>query len=101
MGLWRTRCSFNCGCHGDIDLSQRGMQVEIRSHIARCLRDYPNGGEGVITLAGVEHCFAYVVEDDVVDTVIGRPTLSSRLSTRVGKTCKKGSLRCRVRTTTD
>ena len=36
-------------CHGDIDLSQPGMQVEIRSHIARCLRDYPNGGEGVIT----------------------------------------------------
>src|SRR3954467_8244621 len=60
-------------CHGDIDLSQPGMQVEIRSHIARCLREYPNGGEGVITLAGVEHCFAYVVEDDVVDTVIGPP----------------------------
>ena len=39
-------------CHGDIDLSQPGMQVEIRSHIARCLRDYPQGGEGVITLAG-------------------------------------------------
>ena len=36
-------------CHGDIDLSQPGMQVEIRSHIARCLRDYPNGSEGVIT----------------------------------------------------
>ena len=33
-------------CHSDIDLSQPGMQVEIRSHIARCLRDYPNGGEG-------------------------------------------------------
>ena len=36
-------------CRGDIDLSQPGMQVEIRGHIARCLRDYPNGGEGVIT----------------------------------------------------
>ena len=60
-------------CHGDIDLSQPGMQVEIRSHIARCLRDYPNGGEGVITLAGVEHCFMYVVQNDVVDTVIGPP----------------------------
>src|SRR4249920_1916200 len=35
-------------CHGDIDLSQPGMQVEIRSHIARCLRDYANGGEGVL-----------------------------------------------------
>jgi hypothetical protein len=46
---------------------------EIRSHIARCLRDYPNGGEGVITLAGVEHCFMYVVQNDVVDTVIGPP----------------------------
>jgi hypothetical protein len=45
----------------------------IRSHIARCLRDYPHGGEGVITLAGVEHCFMYVVHDDVVDTLIGPP----------------------------
>ena len=67
-------------CHGDIDLSQPGMQVEIRSHIARCLRDYPNGGEGVITLAGVEHCFMYVVQNDVVDSVLagnaknGKPT---------------------------
>jgi hypothetical protein len=60
-------------CHGDIDLSQPGMQVEIRSHIARCLRDYPNGGEGVITLAGVEYCFMYIVQNDVVDTVIGPP----------------------------
>jgi hypothetical protein len=32
----------------DIDLSQPAMQVEIRNHIARCLRDYPYGGEGVI-----------------------------------------------------
>jgi hypothetical protein len=59
--------------HSDIDLSQPAMQVEIRSHIARCLRDYPQGGEGVITLAGVEYCFMYVVQDDVVDTVIGPP----------------------------
>jgi hypothetical protein len=60
-------------CHSDIDLNQPGMQVEIRGHIVRSLRDYPNGGEGVITLAGVEHCFMYVVQDDVVDTVIGPP----------------------------
>src|SRR4029453_17924566 len=39
-------------CHSDIDLSHPAMQVEIRSHIARCLRDYPHGGEGVITLGG-------------------------------------------------
>jgi hypothetical protein len=57
----------------DIDLSQPAMQVEIRNHIARCLRDYPHGGEGVITLAGVEHCFMYAVQNDVVDTVIGPP----------------------------
>jgi hypothetical protein len=57
-------------CHGP---RQLGMQVEVRSHIARCLRDYPNGSEGVITLAGVEHCFMYVVQNDVVDTVIGPP----------------------------
>jgi hypothetical protein len=60
-------------CHSDIDLSQHGMQAEIRSHVARCLRDYPNGREGVITLAGVEYCFMYVVQNDVVDTVIGPP----------------------------
>jgi hypothetical protein len=55
----------------DIDLSQPAMQVKIRNHIARCLRDFPHGGEGV--LGGVEHCFAYTVHDDVVDTVIGPP----------------------------
>ena len=57
----------------DIDLSQPAMQVEIRNHIARCLRDHPHDCEGVITLAGVEHCFMYVVHDDLVDTVIGPP----------------------------
>src|SRR5262249_24641747 len=58
----------------DIDLSQPAMQVEIRNHIARCLRDYPHGCEAVVILAGVEHCFMYVVnDDDVVDTVIGPP----------------------------
>ena len=57
----------------DIDLSQPEMQVEIRNHIARCLRDFPHGGEGVITLGGVEHCFAHTVHGDVVDTVIGPP----------------------------
>jgi hypothetical protein len=60
-------------CHSDIDLSLPGMQAEIRSHIARWLRDYPTRGEGVITLAGVEYCFMYVVQNDVVDTVIGPP----------------------------
>ncbi len=34
---------------------------------------YPTGGEGVITLSGVEYCFMYVVQNDVVDTVIGPP----------------------------
>ena len=57
----------------DNDLSQPALQVEIRNHIARCLRDHPDGDEGVITLAGVEHCFMYVVHDNVVDTVIGPP----------------------------
>jgi hypothetical protein len=63
----------------DIDLSQPAMQVEIRNHIARCLREYPHGCEGVITLAGVEHCFAYTVHDDVVDTVIGPPEYVERV----------------------
>ena len=57
----------------DVDLSQPAMQVEVRNHIARCLRDYPHGDEGVITLAGVEHRFTYVVHDDVVDADIGPP----------------------------
>jgi hypothetical protein len=57
----------------DVDLSQPAMQVEIRNHIVRCLRDHPHGDEGVITLAGVDHRFMYVVHDDVVDTVIGPP----------------------------
>jgi hypothetical protein len=57
----------------DVDLSEPAMQVEIRNHIARCLREHPQGDEGVITLAGVEHRFMYVVHDDVVDTVIGPP----------------------------
>src|SRR5204862_8204342 len=57
----------------DIDLSQPAMQVQIRNHIARYLRDFPESGEGVISLAGVEHCFVYTVQDDVVDTVIGPP----------------------------
>ena len=57
----------------DVDLGQPAMQVEIRNHIARCLRGHPHGDDGVITLAGVEHHFMYVVHDDVVDTVIGPP----------------------------
>jgi hypothetical protein len=57
----------------DIDLNQPAVQVEIRNHIARCLRDYPGSCDGVITLDGVEYYFMYVVHDDVVDTVIGPP----------------------------
>jgi len=30
----------------DIDLRQPAMQVEIRNHIARCLRDHPDGDGG-------------------------------------------------------
>jgi hypothetical protein len=63
----------------DIDLSQPAMLVQIRSHIARYLRDFPESGEGVITLAGVEHCFVYTVQDDVVDTVIGPPDYIEQL----------------------
>ena len=43
----------------------------------------------------------YVVQNDLVDTVIGPPDYIDMSSTRVGKTCKKRSLRCRVRTTTE
>ena len=48
-GIMEDAMRLQLRCHGDIDVSIPGMQVEIRSHIARCLRDYPNGGEGVIT----------------------------------------------------
>jgi hypothetical protein len=48
------------------------IQVQIR-HIARYLARLPQSGEGVITLGGVEHCFMYIVQDDVVETVIGPP----------------------------
>jgi hypothetical protein len=64
----------------DIDLSQPAMQVQIRSHIARYLRDFPQSGEGVITLGGVEHCFMYIVQDDVVETVIAARRRDSQSS---------------------
>ena len=86
-------------CHGDIDLSQPGMQVKVRSH-ARCLREYPNGGEGVITLAGIEHCFMYVVQNDVVDTVIGPPDYIEQVF-NAGRQDMQGSLRCRLRIATE
>lgn len=71
----------------DIDLSQPAVQAEIRNHIARCLRDYPHGAEGVITVGGVEHCFVYTVHDDVVDTVIGPPDyIEQVLNERRGNT---------------
>jgi hypothetical protein len=57
----------------DIDLSEPALQVQIRNHIARYLRNFPQSGEGVITLGGVEYCFVYTVQGDVVDTVIGSP----------------------------
>jgi hypothetical protein len=68
-----------------IDLSQPAMQVQIRSHIARYLRDFPQSGEGVITLAGVEHCFVYTVHDDVVDTVIGPPDYIEQILSGLGR----------------
>jgi hypothetical protein len=70
----------------DVDLSQPGMQVEIRNHIARCLRNHPHGDEGVLTLAGVEHCFKFVVKDDVVDTVIGPPDYIEEFVNERGQT---------------
>jgi hypothetical protein len=41
--------------------------------IGRRRSAFPEGAEGVITLAGVEHCFVYMVRGDVVDAVIGPP----------------------------
>src|SRR3954453_10842867 len=59
----------------DIDLSQPCMQVEIRSHILRCLRHSPQSAEGVIILAGVEHWFSYTVQDDWSIPSLGRATM--------------------------
>jgi hypothetical protein len=69
----------------DIDLSQPSMQVEIRSHILRCLRHSPQSAEGVIILAGVEHWFSYTVQDDVVDTVVGPPDYVEECSMSTGE----------------
>src|SRR5262249_5264650 len=74
----------------DVDLSQPAIQVEIRNHIARCLRDYPGGDEGVITLAGVEHCFMYVVHEDVVDAVIGPPDYIEQVANERRQTAHEG-----------
>jgi hypothetical protein len=71
--------------HSDLDLSQPAMQVEIRSHIARCLRDYPQGGEGVITIGGVEHRLMYTVHDDLVDAVIGPPDYIEQVINEQGR----------------
>jgi hypothetical protein len=88
-------------CHSDIDLGQPGTQVQVRSHIARCLRDYPNGGEGVITLAGVEYCFMYVVQNDVVDTVIGPPDYIEQVFNERRHNTYEASPRSHAQTTTE
>src|SRR5262245_62998611 len=85
----------------DLDLSQPAMQVEIRNHIARYLRDYPDGDEGMITLAGVEHCFMYVVHDDVVDTVIGPREYIEQVANERRQTAMKREPRWRARNTTN
>ena len=43
-----TGCVMRLELHyrSDIDLSQSATQVEVRNHIARCLRDYPDGVRG-------------------------------------------------------
>src|SRR5262245_2469585 len=74
----------------DVDLSQPAMQVEIRNHIARCLRNHPGGDEGVITLAGVEHRFMHVVRDDVVDAVIGPPDYIEQVANECRQTAHEG-----------
>ena len=82
----------------DLDLTQPAMQVEIlAADIARCLRDYPHGGEGVITLGGVKHCFMYVVQDDVVDAVHRAARLYRAGPQRASaKTGMKRATRCRL-----
>ena len=54
----------------------------------------------MITLGGVEHCFAYVVEDDVVDTVIGPPDYIEQVLNERRQNPEKRGRRCRARTTT-
>ena len=45
-GIMEDAMRLQLRCHGDIDLSQPGMQVENRSHIERCLRDSPQRRRG-------------------------------------------------------
>jgi hypothetical protein len=54
----------------------------------------------VITLAGVEHCFMYVVHDDVVDADIGPADYIEQVVNERRLTAMKRDPRCRARSTT-
>src|SRR5215472_2809139 len=62
--LWppysRDRGDVGIGFGSNVDLDRPVIQTEIRRHIVRCLRDFPRGGEGAISLGGVEHHFTMV-----------------------------------------
>ena len=53
-----------------IDLTQPEFQAELRRVIENSLRDFPQCADGVITLGGVEHHFAYRVHGDVVEAFV-------------------------------
>jgi hypothetical protein len=64
---------LNCATAAISTSANPRCKLRFAATFLRCLRDFPQGGEGVISLGGVEHCFMYIVHDDVVDTVIGPP----------------------------
>jgi hypothetical protein len=61
-----------------VDVASRSMQVRFATTSHGVCASSLTAARGVITLAGAEHCFMYVVHDNVVDTVIGRDTQTLR-----------------------
>ena len=57
-------------CRSPVDLTQPEFQAELRRVIENSLRDFPQCADGVITLGGVEHHFAYRVHGDVVEAFV-------------------------------
>jgi hypothetical protein len=64
-----------------VDLGQPAMQAELRHLIENNLCGFPVGGEGVITLGGVEHHFTYMVEGEVVKMFVQPRDIAEALLT--------------------
>ena len=72
---------LNIRYRSSVDLGQPAMQTELRHLIESSLCAFPVGGEGVITLGGVEHHFTYMVRDDVVEMFVQPRDMAEALLT--------------------